>query len=31
MLLRVNKQSDFRSLRGKLHWEGDLAAIRRDK
>ncbi len=31
MLLRVNKQSDIRSLRVKLHWEGDLAAMRRDK
>jgi len=30
MLLRVAKQSEIRRLRGRLHWEGDLDAMRRD-
>jgi Arc/MetJ family transcription regulator len=25
-LLRLSKQAEIRRLRGKLHWEGDLAA-----
>jgi Arc/MetJ family transcription regulator len=29
-LLRLSKQSEIRRLRGKLHWEGDLDAMRRD-
>ncbi len=31
MLLRLAKQSEIRQLRGKLHWEGDLDAMRRDR
>lgn len=30
-LLRLSKQSDNRRFRGKLHWEGDLDAMRRDR
>lgn len=29
-LLRLNKQAKIRRLRGKLHWQGDLDAMRRD-
>ncbi len=29
-LLRLRKQAEIRKLRGKLPWEGDLDAIRRD-
>ena len=29
-LIRLKKQEDIRSLRGRLHWEGDLEAMRRD-
>jgi Arc/MetJ family transcription regulator len=29
-LVRLGKQSDIRRLRGKLSWEGDLDAMRRD-
>jgi len=29
-LLRLNRQSELRKLRGKLRWEGDLEAMRRD-
>jgi Arc/MetJ family transcription regulator len=29
-LVRLRKQEDVRRLRGKLHWEGDLQAMRRD-
>jgi Arc/MetJ family transcription regulator len=28
-LLRLKKQEDIRKFRGKLHWEGDLKAMRR--
>jgi Arc/MetJ family transcription regulator len=30
MLVRVNKQAEIRKFRGKLHWEGDLDAMRTD-
>jgi Arc/MetJ family transcription regulator len=30
-LIRLKKQSDIRSLRGKLKWEGDLDDMRTDK
>ena len=29
-LLRLRKQGQIRQLRGKLHWQGDLDAMRRD-
>ncbi len=29
-LLRLSKQAEGRRLRGKLHWEGDLEAMRLD-
>ena len=29
-LIRLKRQEVIRSLRGKLHWEGDLDAMRRD-
>ena len=29
-LITLQKQQDIRSLRGKLKWEGDLDAMRRD-
>lgn len=29
-LIRLGEQGDIRSLRGKLAWEGDLDAMRRD-
>ena len=29
-LLRLRQQQDIRRFRGKLHWEGDLEAMRRD-
>jgi Arc/MetJ family transcription regulator len=29
-LLRLKRQSQIRRLRGKLHWEGDLDAMRSD-
>lgn len=29
-LLRLNKQAQIRRLRGKLHWRGDLEAMRGD-
>jgi len=28
-LLRLSKQAEIRRFRGKLHWEGDLDAMRR--
>ncbi len=31
MLLRLNKQSQLKSLRGKLHWEGNIDKMRTDK
>jgi Arc/MetJ family transcription regulator len=30
-LLRLRRQGELRRLRGKLHWEGDLEASRRDR
>jgi Arc/MetJ family transcription regulator len=30
-LLRLHQQAQLRQLRGKLHWEGDLEAMRADK
>ena len=30
-LIRLQKQADIRSLRGKLKWEGDLDDMRTDK
>ena len=29
-LVRLNQQSEIRRFRGKLHWEGDLNAVRLD-
>ena len=29
-LVRLQKQADIRRFRGKLHWTGDLDAMRRD-
>ncbi len=30
-LLRLRQQEEIRRFRGKLHWEGDLEAMRRDE
>jgi Arc/MetJ family transcription regulator len=30
-LVRLKRQEDIRELRGKLHWEGDLDEMRRDR
>ena len=30
-LLRLKRQEEAKKLRGKLHWEGDLDAMRLDK
>jgi Arc/MetJ family transcription regulator len=30
-LLRLRKQAEIRRLRGKVNWQGDLDAMRRDK
>jgi len=30
-LVRLRKQAELRKLRGKVTWEGDLEAMRRDK
>jgi Arc/MetJ family transcription regulator len=30
-LVRLRKQEAVRKFRGKLHWEGDLDAMRRDR
>ena len=30
-LIRLKKQADIRSLRGKLNWDGDLDDMRTDK
>lgn len=30
-LLQLNRQAELRQLRGKVPWEGDLEAMRRDK
>ena len=29
-LLRLRQQAELRQLRGKLHWQGDLEAMRTD-
>jgi Arc/MetJ family transcription regulator len=31
LLLRLKEQEKIRSARGKLRWEGDLEAMRRDR
>ena len=31
LMVRMAQQEKLHSLRGKLHWEGDLAAMRRDR
>ena len=31
LLLRLKEQEKIRAWRGKLHWEGDLDAMRRDR
>jgi len=30
-LLRLRRQAEIRRLRGKVNWDGDLDAMRRDK
>ena len=30
-LLRLRRQAEIRKLRGKLNWQGDLDAMRRDR
>lgn len=30
-LLQLRRQEEVRNFRGKLHWEGDLDAMRRDE
>ncbi|MBS0438196.1 MAG: type II toxin-antitoxin system VapB family antitoxin [Proteobacteria bacterium] len=30
-LLRLSQQAEIRRFRGKLHWQGDLDAMRTDK
>ncbi len=30
LLIAIKQQSNIRSLRGKLHWEGDIEAMRTD-
>lgn len=30
LLVRIKRQQKIRSLRGKLHWEGNLDEMRRD-
>lgn len=30
-LLQLRKQAEIRKLRGKIDWQGDLAAMRRDR
>lgn len=30
-LLRLSRQGEIRRFRGRLHWEGDLAAMRSDR
>ncbi len=31
LMVRLKAQESMRELRGKLHWEGDLKAMRRDR
>ena len=30
LLIQVNSQNEIRTLKGKIHWEGDLEAMRKD-
>jgi len=30
MMLKINRQRSFRSLRGRINWEGDLESMRKD-
>ena len=30
LLLRLNRQAQLRSIRGKMHWHGNLDEMRRD-
>ena len=30
LLVQINGQKKLRQLKGKIHWEGDLEAMRRD-
>ena len=30
-LIKMKKQEDAKQYRGKLHWEGDLAKMRKDR
>jgi Arc/MetJ family transcription regulator len=30
-LIRLREQAEVRTLRGKLHWEGDLASLRESR
>jgi Arc/MetJ family transcription regulator len=30
LLVQINSQRKLRELKGKIHWEGDLEAMRRD-
>lgn len=31
LLVRLRQQENVRRIRGKLHWQGDLEAMRRDR
>jgi Arc/MetJ family transcription regulator len=31
LMVRLKRQAEMRQLRGKLRWEGDLKAMRRDR
>jgi Arc/MetJ family transcription regulator len=31
LLVRLRQQESVRRMRGKLHWQGDLEAMRRDR
>ncbi len=31
LMVRMKRQEKMRELRGKLHWDGDLKAMRRDR
>jgi Arc/MetJ family transcription regulator len=31
LLIRLRQQENVRRMRGKLHWEGDLEKMRRDR
>jgi Arc/MetJ family transcription regulator len=31
ILIKIKNQSNLKSLRGKLHWEGDIHKMRTDK